>query len=208
MSINVQDSASGLWSHQNLVTIATALVVLGLATQLISFLLFLLCAVVFHLRMRQNPTPSARPASSPSETGTREGEGEIDANPKWLPTMHMLYTISILIFIRSIFRIVEFLGGQDGYLLRHEWTLYVFDGIPMFVVCVVFFVAYPSHLAAAPSAGDDEAALELVRRGTGDEEEVEVGAGVAERKRMGWGRGIGRGILWGFWGCSWDLGGG
>ncbi len=84
----------------------------------------------------------------------------------------------------------------------------MFDGIPMFVVCVVFFVAYPSHLAAAPSAGDDEAALELVRRGTGDEEEVEVGAGVAERKRMGWGRGIGRGILWGFWGCSWDLGGG
>lgn len=58
----------------------------------------------------------------------------------------MLYTVSLLIMIRSIFRVVEYVMGQNGYPLKHEWTLYVFDALLMFLVTVVFYMRFPSQL--------------------------------------------------------------
>ena len=65
----------------------------------------------------------------------------------------MLYTVSALIMIRSIFRAVEYLMGMDGYPLTHEWTLYCFDSVLMLSVTVVFFLRYPSELKGR---GDSE----------------------------------------------------
>ncbi|OTB04463.1 hypothetical protein M426DRAFT_73448 [Hypoxylon sp. CI-4A] len=61
-----------------------------------------------------------------------------------MATMNMLHTVSALIMIRSIFRVVEFTMGADGYPLSHEWTLYVFDSIPMLAVMVIYVKWYPS----------------------------------------------------------------
>lgn len=47
---------------------------------------------------------------------------------------------------RSIFRVVEYAMGQDGSPLTHEWTLYVFDALLMFVVMVIYGVFFPSQL--------------------------------------------------------------
>lgn len=58
----------------------------------------------------------------------------------------MLYAVSVLIFIRSVFRIVEYGFGTDGYPLRHEWTLYTFDSVPMAIVAGVFWWWFPSVL--------------------------------------------------------------
>lgn len=58
----------------------------------------------------------------------------------------MLYSVSLLIMIRSIFRVVEYVMGQNGYPLKHEWTLYVFDALLMFLVTVVFYMRFPSQL--------------------------------------------------------------
>lgn len=58
----------------------------------------------------------------------------------------MLYAISALIMVRSIFRAVEFIMGNSGYLLSYEWTLYVFDSLLMIIVTVIFYVRYPSEL--------------------------------------------------------------
>lgn len=58
----------------------------------------------------------------------------------------MLYAISALIMVRSIFRVVEYLMGQTGYPLKHEWTLYIFDSILMFAVTVIFYFRYPNEL--------------------------------------------------------------
>lgn len=60
--------------------------------------------------------------------------------------MHMLYGVSALIIVRSIFRIVEYVMGTDGYPLRHEWTLYLFDTIPMLACTVLFYFRYPAKI--------------------------------------------------------------
>jgi hypothetical protein len=66
----------------------------------------------------------------------------------------MLYAVSTLIIIRSAFRVVEYVLGQDGYPLENEWTLYVFDTVPMSVVMVVFYMWFPDLLKPSAREGD------------------------------------------------------
>ena len=47
---------------------------------------------------------------------------------------------------RSIFRVAEYLMGNNGYLLRHEYFLYIFDAVLMFLVMVLFLVYRPSQV--------------------------------------------------------------
>jgi hypothetical protein len=70
----------------------------------------------------------------------------------------MLYAVSVLIIIRSVFRVVEYAFGNDGYPLAHEWTLFIFDSVPMTLVTAIFFFRYPSNLAQKL---DDDAAIQL-----------------------------------------------
>lgn len=67
--------------------------------------------------------------------------------------MTMLYIVSALIMVRSIFRVVEYIMGHDRYLLKNEWTLYVFDATLMFGVVVMLGWRYPDDLH--PKKGDD-----------------------------------------------------
>lgn len=43
-------------------------------------------------------------------------------------------------------RVVEYLEGYDGYLLRHEIFLYVLDALLMFVVMVILHFYHPSEI--------------------------------------------------------------
>lgn len=49
--------------------------------------------------------------------------------------------------MRSIFRVVEYLMGNNGFLLRHEYFLYSFDATLMFLVMVLFLWVHPSELS-------------------------------------------------------------
>ncbi|KFY33304.1 hypothetical protein V494_07717 [Pseudogymnoascus sp. VKM F-4513 (FW-928)] len=104
----------------------------GLGIQLLMFGLFWITAVLFHLKIRKNPT---------TESYT------IDA--RWEQYLAMLYMVSALIMIRSIFRVAEYVMGNDGYLLANEWTLYVFDATLMFGVTVLFYWRHPGALKGA-----------------------------------------------------------
>lgn len=162
LSFMVQGNASGLTVHANLRTIATVLVIFGLAIQLISFVFFAVCAVIFHRRFRRNPTSRS-----------------YHVDPKWVQTLYMLYAVSVLIVIRSVFRIIEYAFGNDGYPLSHEWTLYAFDGIPMILVAIIFFLYYPSNVAPKLLDHDDDA-MRLESQATCDSIR-ELGQSVGER---------------------------
>lgn len=133
----VQGGGGGLMASHSLANTGEKIVVGGLVLQVLLFGLFCATAVVFHYRFKTH------------SVGAVSSSG---AAIPWERILYMLYGSSILIMIRSIFRVIEFAMGQNGYPLSHEWTLYVFDSALMFIVMVVFFVWYPGSLD--PSASD------------------------------------------------------
>ncbi|KAA8576174.1 hypothetical protein EYC84_006329 [Monilinia fructicola] len=122
LSFMVQGGSSGLMFNSSTMKMGEKIVLAGLFIQIISFGLFFITALVFERRMRKAPTP---------------GSFTVEAN--WIHHLYVLYAMSVLIMIRSIFRVVEYAGGQTGYPLKHEWTLYIFDSVPMFIVTLIFF---------------------------------------------------------------------
>jgi len=52
--------------------------------------------------------------------------------------------------------------GINGYSMEHEWTLYVFDTVPMFVVAVVFWIWFPGQIRPAV---DEYESVELGENG-------------------------------------------
>jgi hypothetical protein len=122
-------------------------VVAGLAIQLVSFSLFWVTAVIFAKRLRRTPTSECLKPEVP-----------------WQRSMHMLYAVSALVLVRSVFRIVEYIMDNDGYPLMHEWTMYVFDSVPMAVVMGIFFIWYPDQMSIN---SDDEISMPLAHRYSG-----------------------------------------
>ncbi|KAJ5099241.1 hypothetical protein N7532_006242 [Penicillium argentinense] len=109
----------------------------GLAVQLVFFSIFIATSAIFHGRIRNNPTENAvtpSPLSTVLHTNT------------WETIMTGLYVSSILILIRSIFRLIEYAQGNDGYLISHEVFMYVFDSMLMFFTMVVMSIFHPSKV--------------------------------------------------------------
>ncbi|KXH24930.1 RTM1 protein [Colletotrichum simmondsii] len=131
VSFLIQGGASSMMVIQKpgFATWGERIVIIGLVVQIIMFGLFCAIAVVFHRRMRQAPTPDS-----------------LDGLIPWEESLYMLYAVSLLIMVRSIFRVVEFAQGYTGYSLSHEWTLYVFDSLLMYLVTVFFAWRFPDRL--------------------------------------------------------------
>ncbi|KAF7589559.1 hypothetical protein BBP40_004138 [Aspergillus hancockii] len=120
--------------------------VAGLCVQLVFFGVFIIVSITFHRRIRKNPTSqSAGTSFLPSHW--RE--------TTWETVMLGLYSASILILIRSIFRLIEYAQGNDGYLISHEVFMYVFDAALMFITMVGMSVFHPSKvLSPSPKKKD------------------------------------------------------
>lgn len=137
LSFLVQSSGGGIQASagNNSYKTGESIIVAGLFLQLLFFGLFIVVAVVFHIRIRK-----AQRSSHLLPRATQED---------WEKYLYALYAGSGLIVIRSVFRVIEYLMGNDGYLLRHEVFLYIFDAVPMLFVMVLFNVVHPGFLAAS-----------------------------------------------------------
>lgn len=63
-------------------------------------------------------------------------------NPK-KPLVRCLFITLVLLYIRSVYRFAEYAAGYDGPIATAEWAFYVFDGLviaSMFVVYCVMFI--------------------------------------------------------------------
>ena len=118
----------GIMARKSLssVRLGQRIILVGLFLQIFFFGFFIMVAVIFHRRVLS----SRKQLSIP-----------------WQKHMTILYLASVLILIRSIFRVVEYLMGNDGFLIRNEVFLYVFDSIPMLGVTACFNVVHPGETA-------------------------------------------------------------
>lgn len=110
----------------------------GLILQILVFVIFVHVAIVWHVRMSgaQRYQPQMFP---------------------WRKYLIILYVNSAMIATRNIVRCAEFGAGANGYLLRHEWTTYVFDALLMVVVLVNSLFWYNYDRDAANRSIDVEA---------------------------------------------------
>lgn len=135
LSLSVQGNAAGLTGKKKTQVIGQWIVTAGLFIQLIIFGFFVFAAVMWHKRMRRYISESSE--SNEETRGRKRGVG------RWEMALKVLYSCSALIIVRSVFRVVEYIMGIDGYLLSHEWPMYIFDGLLMLFVQVIFLTAFP-----------------------------------------------------------------
>lgn len=130
LALAVQGSAAGLMVVAEYAKVAQGVAIAGLIIQIVVFGLFWVTSWVFHVRMRRDSVASC---AVPPEL-------------QWEQAMRMLYGVSALIMLRSIFRVIEFVMGADGYLFSTEWPLYIFDTLPMLAVMGIFWQWFPSSV--------------------------------------------------------------
>ncbi|KAH7208084.1 RTA1 like protein-domain-containing protein [Fusarium oxysporum] len=129
LTFNIQGNGGGLLANADLVHIGNIIVITGLIAQILLFLAFVACCVVFHRRFR-----------------VHLGHTSIPVAIRWEAYLNMLYFTSAFILVRNIFRVVEFAMDKEGYLQQKEWPTFVFDSILMLLVMVAFYVRYPDDL--------------------------------------------------------------
>ncbi|KAK8075898.1 hypothetical protein PG994_003170 [Apiospora phragmitis] len=121
----------------------------GLSIQILFFGGFCAVTAVFHLRIRRAPTSKPYAITMP-----------------WTLLVYVLYSGSLLIMVRSLYRVAEYAQGQGGGLQGHEYWLYILDAVPMLVVSVPFNWMHPSCVVSRRREAGGTSA-HLVEEGTG-----------------------------------------
>lgn len=124
----------------------------GLFIQILFFGLFFITAILFELR-------------------GKEHLARLSSTIPWKKQLLALYVTSILILVRSVFRVIEYIQGNAGYLLRHEVFLYIFDAVLMFAVMVIFNVVHPGDIALLLKGRKKEQPQEFEVLSTGSAEQ-------------------------------------
>ncbi|KAE8441896.1 hypothetical protein EG329_004202 [Mollisiaceae sp. DMI_Dod_QoI] len=142
----IQVSGSGIassasWQGTTL-KVGTDTLITGLAIQVVTFGFFLAIVGKFHML-------------------TRAGGVRNDAGHGWKKVLMAVYISSILIIIRSIYRLIEFALGIFGYPFTHEWMFYVFESVPMLPAISVFCLWHPAEYFGGGRRGDKIADIPL-----------------------------------------------
>ncbi|PYI31517.1 hypothetical protein BP00DRAFT_475123 [Aspergillus indologenus CBS 114.80] len=140
LSFFLQGAGGGIQSSGSLSGMQTGehIIVAGLFVQIFFFGFFMLTAGAFDRKLKKYPIPRCRDPSIP-----------------WRKHLNILYLTSFLIMVRSVFRLIEYLQGNDGYLLHHEVFLYLFDAVLIFSAMAVFNFFHPSEITQLLGGGGD-----------------------------------------------------
>ncbi|KAJ3464881.1 hypothetical protein MRS44_009667 [Fusarium solani] len=120
---------SGANDGNNLMKSGEYVIIAGLFFQLAIFGIFVVAISLFHRRMNLAPTEKSQEPSI-----------------RWRQYLTTLYVTSGLIWARSLFRVIEYLEGNDGYLMRTEAFVFVFDATLVWVVMAWMNWFHPSEI--------------------------------------------------------------
>ncbi|KAF2187906.1 RTA1-domain-containing protein [Zopfia rhizophila CBS 207.26] len=190
LSFMVQGTGGGIQAMGTISAMHTGekLIIVGLFLQLAFFGFFIVVAGLFHFRLlKDNPPPkpltphqyerntSPRRLTDSSTTAISPTLSQLNIHElPWIRHIYVLYAASALIMVRSVFRVIEYLMGNNGPLLRKEVYLYIFDAALMFLVMVLFNWVHPSQVTEIYQKrkdGEAAASMELRERYLGGEEE-------------------------------------
>ncbi|KAF1838893.1 RTA1-domain-containing protein [Decorospora gaudefroyi] len=149
ISFMLQGAGAGIQAKGNLksMELGEKIIIGGLVAQLMFFGFFVAVAGMFHYRLVNDRPLKKRlgPTSSRDAGLSRPALSDLP----WKRHLFNLYFASGLIMLRSVFRVVEYVGGNAGYLLSNEVFLYIFDSVLMFFVMVSFNWIHPGQVTEA-----------------------------------------------------------
>ncbi|OVF11427.1 putative acetolactate synthase [Clavispora lusitaniae] len=148
LSFLLQAAGGGVQSGGTLdmMHLGEKLIIVGLFIQIAFFGLFIIALTIFQVRINKNPTShSLTLRSFPSK------------HRNWQMVIVTLIVCSILIFIRSIVRVVEYLQGNHGYIISHEVFLYTLDGLMMLINMFIFNLEDIGYYYAQSARQEDDA---------------------------------------------------
>lgn len=129
VTLNVQSGGAGMLADDDRAATGNKIVIAGLILQVILFIGFIICCLVFHLRYKAHLA-----------------ENDVVSDVAWRSCLHMLYWTSMMVLVRNVFRVVEYAMDKEGYLQQYEWPTLVFDSVLMLLVMIAFYIWYPSNL--------------------------------------------------------------
>ncbi|KAL4944151.1 RTA-like protein [Aspergillus oleicola] len=124
------------------------IVIAGLAVQLLFFGFFIVVSAIFHYRARSISKHYSQPVSPVCRFFN---------STSWEAMLWYLYVACILILIRSVFRVVEFVQGNNGWVMKREYLLYVFDAVLMAVQAMLLLIIYPGKVVKGNPRVEDVA---------------------------------------------------
>ncbi|KAF9147638.1 hypothetical protein BG015_010679 [Linnemannia schmuckeri] len=139
-------------NNPSLANIGDKLFLVGVCAQGVSYCLFTLLLSDTLMRL----------VAERRKTGLSQPESRwmgLDRNTSL--TVAALYFSSLFIIIRSVYRIVEFVQGHQGYLISHEVFLFVFDVVPLILAIGIWAIIWPTVLLDRIAAQVREGLLEL-----------------------------------------------
>lgn len=125
------------------------IVIAGLAIQLLFFGFFIFVAFIFHWRVTKLASTYKISKSVRSQSGRFS----------WDLLMWALYVACVLILVRSVFRVIEFVQGNDGFIMSHEFLLYIFDGALMALMGALLGIIFPGSFLSGRGGNQCERAV-------------------------------------------------
>ncbi|KAM5347655.1 hypothetical protein ACJ41O_007479 [Fusarium nematophilum] len=129
ISLFTQGAGGGLMASDGQHDLGENITVVGLFVQLAFFGLFITVAALYHRRLLRAPTARAS-----------------DPKVRWQAYLITLYVTGALIWVRSLFRAIEFIQGNNGSLMRSEAYVFIFDGLLMLIVLAWMNWFHPSEI--------------------------------------------------------------
>ncbi|KAF7626520.1 RTA1 like protein-domain-containing protein [Aspergillus flavus] len=129
VSLCTQSTDGSIMAAPDLWQIGEKVIIAGLFVQLFIFSCFLVIAINYHYRLARSPTPES---NNPSI--------------RWKWYLFTLYLTGGLILVRSVFRVVEFIEGNHGPIMRSEACVFIFDGFLMVLVLLWMNWFHPGEI--------------------------------------------------------------
>ncbi|KAG0161249.1 hypothetical protein PDIDSM_8783 [Penicillium digitatum] len=130
VSFFVQAGGAGMLVRASTAAKGGKMIKVGLIIQIVFFGIFIITSVIFHVKLGRNGSRVLQQQEVP-----------------WQKHQTVLNTSSLLIFVRSIFRYIEYNEGRSGALLQHELWSYMFDATLMLLVMAAFNVVHPAEIS-------------------------------------------------------------
>ncbi|KAJ2305484.1 hypothetical protein IWW55_001906 [Coemansia sp. RSA 2706] len=146
-SICMQGAGGGMLTGDKTRDAGRAIVLVGLTVQLFFFACFLVTTVFVWRR------PEYTVHVSVCDQSHAQAKRRV---------MLAVTSTTVLLYLRSIYRIAEFADGYGGKVYSSEWAFYVFDTILIFLAFLVYIALFIGHnfprqrkIADNPASGQD-----------------------------------------------------